>query len=81
METTSAKGQILFGIVVAAIGVENLVSARFELKLPGVPWVPVNPFLAYVSGAVFVVAGVCIDLNLYLESQEYRFVRRQGRFP
>jgi len=58
------KGQILFGVVVAALGVDNLVCAHFGLKLPGVPWVPVNPLFAYVSGAAFIAAGVSIAANL-----------------
>lgn len=59
------KGQILFGIVVVAFGVENLVCAHFGLKLPGVPWVPVNPFFAYISGAASITAGMSIAANLH----------------
>jgi hypothetical protein len=58
-------GQILFGIVVVAFGVENLVCAHLGLKLPGVPWVPVNPFFAYISGAAFITAGMSIAANLH----------------
>ena len=59
------KGRILFGIVVVALGVENLVCAHFGLKLPGVPWVPVNPFFAYISGAALIATGTSIAASLH----------------
>lgn len=59
------KGRILFGIVVVALGVENLVCAHFGLRLPGVPWVPVNPFFAYISGAALIAGGTSIAASLH----------------
>jgi hypothetical protein len=64
VEEIITKGQIVFGIVLVALGVENLLCAHFGLKLHGVPWVPVNPFLCYLSGVALIVAGVSITANV-----------------
>lgn len=57
-------GQFLFGIAITAFGVENLICARLGLTVPGVPWFPANPFLAYLTGIVLLAAGVSIAANI-----------------
>jgi uncharacterized membrane protein YphA (DoxX/SURF4 family) len=64
MESIIPKGQFLFGITIAAFGVENLICARLGLTIPGVPWFPGNPFLAYLTGVVLLVAGLSITANI-----------------
>jgi hypothetical protein len=59
------KGQIVFGVVVVALGVVNLFCARFGLTIAGVPWVPVSPFFGYASGVAFIAAGISIAANLH----------------
>lgn len=59
------KGQIMFGVAVVALGIDNLVSANFGLKLPGVPWVPGKPLFAYISGVAFIAVGISIAANLH----------------
>jgi uncharacterized membrane protein len=57
-------GQFLFGIAIAAFGVEDLICARLGLTIPGVPWFPGNPFLAYLTGIVLLAAGASIAANV-----------------
>jgi uncharacterized membrane protein YphA (DoxX/SURF4 family) len=64
MEKVITKGQLLFGIAIAAFGVENLICARLGLAVRGVPWFPVNPFLACLTGIALLVAGVSIVANV-----------------
>ena len=59
------KGQLLFGIAVAALGVENLFCAHFGLTDPGVPWFPVNPFFGYINGIALSAAGLSIAAKLH----------------
>lgn len=59
------KGQILFGVAVAALGIENLVCAHFRLTISGVPWAPVNPFFGYLLGIVLMAAGISIAASLH----------------
>jgi uncharacterized membrane protein len=60
----TTTGQFLFGIAIAAFGVENLICARLGLTVPGVPWFPANPFLAYLTGIVLLAAGASIAANV-----------------
>jgi uncharacterized membrane protein YphA (DoxX/SURF4 family) len=64
MEKVITKGRFLFGIAIAAFGVENLICARLGLAVRGVPWFPVNPFLACLTGIALLVAGVSIVANV-----------------
>jgi len=64
METIFRKGQFLFGIAIAALGVENLICARLGLSVRGVPWFPGNPFLACLTGIVLLAAGLSIAANV-----------------
>jgi hypothetical protein len=47
-----------------AFGVENLICARYGLAVRGIPWFPVNPFLAYVTGMALLAAGLSIAANV-----------------
>ena len=65
MEKIIAKGQLLFGIAMAAFGVEDFICARLGLVVRGsVPWYPTNPLLACIDGVVFLVAGFSIAANV-----------------
>jgi len=65
VEKIITKGQIVFGVVVAALGVVNLFCARFGLALQSVPWVPVRPFFVCLSGVALITAGISIAANLH----------------
>jgi hypothetical protein len=58
------KGQVLFGVAVVALGIENLFCAHFGLTDPGVPWFSVNPFFGYLTGIVLIAAGLSIATKL-----------------
>jgi hypothetical protein len=58
-------GQLLFGIAIVALGVENLICAHFALTDPGVPWFPVNPFFGYINGLALSAAGLSIAAKLH----------------
>jgi uncharacterized membrane protein YphA (DoxX/SURF4 family) len=64
MDKIIKKGQLLFGIAIAAFGVENLICARFGLAVRGVPWFPANPFLACLTGVALLVAGLSTAANV-----------------
>jgi len=64
MEKILSKGQFLFGTAITAFGLENLICARYELAVRGVPWFPVNPFFAYLTGIALLAAGLSIAANL-----------------
>ena len=65
IEKIATKGQLLFGIAVAALGAENLLCAYFRLTDPGVPWFPVNPFFGYINGIVLCASGLSIAGKLH----------------
>jgi uncharacterized membrane protein len=58
------QGQLLFGIAIAASGVEGLICAHLGLAVRGVPWFPTNTLLAYLTGIALVVAGLSIVANV-----------------
>jgi hypothetical protein len=58
------QGRFLFGIAIAAFGVEGVICARLGLTVRGVPWFPANPFLAYLTGIALLLAGLCIVANV-----------------
>jgi hypothetical protein len=60
-----ALGQLLFGIAIAALGIENLVCVHFGLTDPGVPWFPVNPIFGYINGIAVSAAGLCIAARFH----------------
>jgi uncharacterized membrane protein len=65
---------MIFGVAIAALGVEHLVCAniaaqpfpaRFHaIVIPVIPWIPAHPWLAYVIGAALLVAGLSILVNV-----------------
>jgi uncharacterized membrane protein YphA (DoxX/SURF4 family) len=58
------SGRLVFAIAIVALGAEHLVCARAgELRIPVIPWVPGNPFIAYLTGLALLAAGVCIAMN------------------
>jgi hypothetical protein len=63
--TIITKGQMVFGIVIGAVGVLNLFCAHFGLAIAGVPWVPVSPWFAYMSGVGLVVTGMSIAASFH----------------
>ena len=64
MEKIFQQGRLLFGIAIAASGVEGLICARLGLTVRGVPWFPASPFLAYLTGIALLLAGLCIVANV-----------------
>jgi hypothetical protein len=64
MDTIISKGQLLFGIAIAAYGVEDLICVHLGLSVRGVPWFPVSAFWEYVTGMVPIAAGVSIMANV-----------------
>jgi|SRR5271166_3330272 len=60
MEKLITRGQLLFGIAIAAFGVENFFCAHLGLHVRGVPWFPTNPLFGYLIGVVLLAAGVSI---------------------
>jgi hypothetical protein len=63
MERIIKHGQLLFGIAIAAFGVENLICAHLGVAVRGVPWFPANPFLAYFTGIALLAAGLSVAAN------------------
>ena len=60
-------GRIIIGAAAIFYGVEHFLHPA---NVPGVPleklmpaWIPAHPLIAYVTGAILVVAGACILLN------------------
>ena len=64
MEKIIQQGRLLFGIAIAASGVEGVICAHLGLTVRGVPWFPSNPFLAYLTGIALLLAGLCIVANV-----------------
>ena len=64
---------MIFGVAIGALGVEHLVCANLAVQpfparfhavvIPVIPWIPAHPWLAYVTGAALLLAGVSILLN------------------
>lgn len=64
MEKIIVQGQLLFGIAIAAFGIENLICGHFGLTVRGVPWFSANGLVAYPTGIVLLVAGLSIVANV-----------------
>ena len=66
---------MIFGVAIGALGVEHLVCAnlaaqpfpaRFHaIVIPVIPWIPAHPWLAYLTGAALLVAGLGILINAH----------------
>ena len=64
MDKIISKGQQIFGIAIAAYGVEGFICAHQGLSVGGVPWFPASAFWAYVIGVALVAAGISITVNV-----------------
>ncbi len=68
------QGRMIFGVAIVALGGEHLICANIAAQpfpaqfhaivIPAIPWIPAHPWLAYVTGAALVVAGLSILLNM-----------------
>lgn len=64
----SAWGRYLFAVVIIGFGIENIVCARVAAHalgpqywvLPVIPWLPANPWLAWLGGAILLACGAGI---------------------
>jgi hypothetical protein len=63
METIISKGQLLFGVAIAAYGVENIICAHLGPSIRGIPWFPANAFWEYVTGIALPAAGLSIIIK------------------
>lgn len=61
--TILRAGQCIFGIAIAAFGVENFFCAHLGLTVRGVPWYPANSVLGYLAGIALLAAGLSIFAN------------------
>lgn len=58
-------GRIFFAIAIAASGLHQLINAEFVRLVPKLPaWIPWPPFWAGAIGAVLIIAGGAIILDL-----------------
>jgi uncharacterized membrane protein len=67
-------GRRIFGVAIAALGVAHLVCANMAAQpfpaqfhaivIPVLPWIPAHPWLAYVTGAALLVAGVSLVVDV-----------------
>jgi len=64
MDKIIAKGQLIFGIAIAAYGVEDLICAHLGLSIPGVPWFPMSVFWECVTGIALIAAAISIIVNV-----------------
>src|ERR1700676_1636429 len=61
MITLKTLGRVFFAIPIIVFGVQYLTYGRFVRGLPPVPpWAPGGAMAAYLTGALIVVAGICI---------------------
>ena len=74
MNEVVKRDHIFSATAIVAVGVPQLLDGRFRLfdgrSFPGetpsavIPWVPVYPWMAYLTGLVVLIAGVCLIANL-----------------
>jgi hypothetical protein len=64
VEKLITKGQPIFGIAIAAFGVENFFCAHLGLQVNGVPWFPANPVFGYLTGIALLAAGLSLAANV-----------------
>jgi uncharacterized membrane protein len=65
MDQIARLARYIFALAITALGVENVVCARFVgPAIPVLPWMPANPLLAYLAAAVLIVTGICIAANI-----------------
>ncbi|HZY63250.1 MAG TPA: hypothetical protein VFE38_12070 [Edaphobacter sp.] len=58
-------GRVLFGVAMAVLGLLYLFHARGQGLVPGPPWTAETGTRAWLIGAGFVVAGVCIAAGVW----------------
>jgi len=64
MDNLAKPGRILFAIPILAFGIQYFEYGRFQGGLPPVPpWAPGGSVLAYLTGAILIVAGVSMVIN------------------
>ncbi|MGO9123917.1 MAG: hypothetical protein ACLP6G_03430 [Terriglobales bacterium] len=64
MQILITKGRLLFGLAIAAFGVENFFCVHLGLQVRGVPWFPESPWLGYLIGIALLAAGLSIVANI-----------------
>jgi uncharacterized membrane protein YphA (DoxX/SURF4 family) len=64
MDKITSKGQLVFGIAIAACGFEDSICAHFGLTVSGVPWFPLTPFWGYITGIALLAASLSIMANV-----------------
>ena len=62
MKAITPIARAFFAIAMVAFGIQHFIYGKFVTRIaPELPaWIPWHPFLAYVAGAVLVVAGIAI---------------------
>jgi uncharacterized membrane protein len=59
----------LFAVSIAAFGIENIIWAHHgEAVMRVIPWLPEQPSITYLMGAAFLVAAICLAINLRAKS-------------
>ena len=65
MDNLAKPGRILFAIPILVFGIQYFIYGQFQGGLPPVPpWAPGGPVLAYLTGAILIVAGASIAINI-----------------
>lgn len=65
MNKLATPGRILFAIPILVFGIQYFIYGRFQGGLPPVPpWAPGGAVLAYLTGAILVVAGISLATNI-----------------
>jgi hypothetical protein len=65
MEKISSPGRLLFAFAITALGIEHPLRAHFEQAVAFIiPWVPGNPFFAYLIGIGVLAAVLSIAANI-----------------
>jgi uncharacterized membrane protein len=68
MEKIIQQGRGLFGVAIAASGIEGLICAHLGLTVRGVPWFPGNQILAYFIAIVLTLTGLCVVAKIQTRS-------------
>jgi len=70
MRNLSIVGRIFFGIAIAGIGFLTIYYSDFPYMLipPEHSWIPAREMLAYISGAMLILAGACIVFEIRIKS-------------
>jgi uncharacterized membrane protein len=73
MDRVLAQGRLIFVVAILALGIETVVCAQQKeaafaalpdaLSLPLIPWLPPEPWLAYLAGLVLAACGVALAVD------------------